>query len=593
MNTKKSKKVIQSGIYHGSVFQLNSSSPIGRVYEVSSHKVSVSNDNKQEIQVGQIVAIDIMNQSGYWLIGIIENMIIKPIEKQREVQPYSSIGIPDNEDIKEEEQIFNIILLGTVYRDDSMDMKPQFSRTLFQLPSINAKCYVLRDTQLESFMNILSDESSKGYSLELGKYTFAKSAKAYLDGNKFFQRHAAIFGSTGSGKSWTVATILEQAAELPSSNLIVFDLHGEYQKLSYVKYIRIPGTDDMGSYSDGLLYLPYWLLNIDDILTMFVDLNEFSAQNQIATLRELIVEEKKRTLRYLKKFDILNAFTIDSPIPFSLDVIIEKLENLNEEMIQSSRGLKHGKYYGQFNQLLSRLRSKLNDNRYGFLFHAPDSEHQYESMARLANTLMNSFMHAKIKVIDFSEVPADILPLTIGLVARIIYNVQFWTDMQKRHPLVLVCDEAHLYLSEKEEIYSSKKSSLDVFEKIAKEGRKYGIAALIVSQRPSDVSSTILSQCNNIIALRLMDEKDQDAIRMLMPESLLSLLESLPILDIGEAVVIGDAVLLPNRIKIRKPQEEPLSATMDFWSEWTQQPPIPDFENAVENMRKQSRGRYS
>ncbi|MCH7762734.1 MAG: ATP-binding protein [Candidatus Marinimicrobia bacterium] len=211
-------------------------------------------------------------------------------------------------------------------------------------------------------------------------------------------------------------------------------------------------------------------------------------------------------------------------------------------------------------------------------------------MAHIAAKLMDyAAKGAQVKIIDFSEVPADILPVIVGLVALIIYQIQFWTNHEKRRPLALICDEAHLYLPKKEGKNPVELRAIESFEKIAKEGRKYGVALVIISQRPSDVSDTILSQCNNVIALRLTNGDDRNTVSKLMPESLESLLDVLPIMDIGEALVVGDAVLLPSRIKINKPTEKPLSATIDFWSEWMKKIEKPDFDKAVENMRKQRR----
>jgi hypothetical protein len=259
-------------------------------------------------------------------------------------------------------------------------------------------------------------------------------------------------------------------------------------------------------------------------------------------------------------------------------------------MTQGVRGLKQGSFFGQFSRLLTRIRSKLSDKRYGFLFHAPEKANHYDFMAAMVKQLMDfKTKKAQIKVIDFSEVPSEILPVIVGLVARIIFQIQFWTPHDKRRPLAMVCDEAHLYLPKKENQNPIEKRAIEAFEKIAKEGRKYGVALLIASQRPSDVSTTVLSQCNNIIAMRLTNGADQATVKKLMPESLESLLDVLPIMDIGEALVVGDAVLLPSRIKITKPNEKPLSATIDFWSEWQKTAEKPDFERAVENMRKQGR----
>jgi hypothetical protein len=211
-------------------------------------------------------------------------------------------------------------------------------------------------------------------------------------------------------------------------------------------------------------------------------------------------------------------------------------------------------------------------------------------MAELAKKLMDfSSVKTQIKIIDFSEVPSDILPIIVGLVARIIYQVQFWTDQDKRHPLVFVCDEAHLYLPKKEGQNPVEMRAIENFEKIAKEGRKYGVALFIISQRPSDVSDTILSQCNNVISLRLTNNEDIQTVKKLMPESLETMLDSLPIMDIGEGLVVGDAVLLPSRIKINLPIEKPVSSTINIWSEWAENPIKPDFVKTIENFRRQNR----
>ena len=472
------------------------------------------------------------------------------------------------------------------------DMKPHFSRSLMQVPEIDGSCYILRDAPLQAFMALLATEGKTESSLQIGHYSIDENAAAYLDGNKFFQRHASLLGSTGSGKSWSVAVILEQAAKLSSSNLIVLDLHGEYSKLSYARHLRIPGPEELGESNDSLLFLPYWLLNAEELQAMFTDGSEYSAHNQVVAFQDTVVAEKKKQLEQLNKTDVLDAFTLDSPVPFSIEDVVAELKRMNKEMVPGAKvgNEKRGPFYDQFSRLLVRISSKIDDKRYGFLFQAPREEHDYDAMSALMKRLMDySESNAQIKVIDFSEVPADILPVIVGLVARIIYQVQFWTDRQKRKPIAFVCDEAHMYLPRKDGKNPVEQRAIENFEKIAKEGRKYGVALLVVSQRPSDVSPTILSQCHNIVSLRLTNSDDQATVKRLMPESLAGLMDTLPILDIGEALVVGDAVLLPSRIRIHPPKEEPLSTTIDFWDKWTECPDKPDFKRAVENMRRQSR----
>lgn len=573
------------------IFTFDESHMLGRVREVDTRKVSIlvnCDEDLRKARVGQLVALHLSGAVESWLIGIIEK-VTKSVRLEDKNDPCEDELGGNNIGGEEVINSVRLTLVGSV-KWDAVNSKPAFSRSLVHVPEIESHCHVLRDKQLETFMNLLSAAGDMEHSLSLGVYTIDESAKAFLDGNKLFQRHAALLGSTGSGKSWTVAAILEQTAKLPSSNIIVFDLHGEYRELSYARHLRIPGPEDLGISSDKLLYLPYWLLNAEELQAMFIDRSEFSAHNQVMAFQDAVVEQKKATLTKLNKNDVLAAFTLDSPIPFEIEEVLKTLNFLNDEMIEGSRGLKQGQFYGQFSRLLTRLKSKLSDKRYGFLFNAPETENLYDAMAKTATRLMDhATKGAQVKVIDFSEVPSDILPIIVGLVARLIYQVQFWTDHDKRRPLAFVCDEAHLYLPTKEGLNPVERRAIEAFEKIAKEGRKYGVALLVVSQRPADVSATILSQCNNVIALRLTNAADQATVRKLMPESLESLLEVLPIMDVGEALVVGDAVLLPSRIKIHPPNEKPLSATIDFWTKWQEQAVATDYEKAVENMRRQSR----
>jgi phosphoglycolate phosphatase-like HAD superfamily hydrolase len=563
---------------------------LGTVREVDTRKVSVhvsTNENLRKAKVGQLVSLKLADAAESWLIGLVERMVKSVI---------LSPAIPDDTggeidgDIEEVTNSIRLTLVGTA-RWNAVKQGYEFSRSLAQVPDIEASCFTLKDQNLETLMGLLSTQGAEGQSLALGSYSIDETAIAYLDGDKFFQRHAALLGSTGSGKSWTVASILERASVLPSSNLIVFDLHGEYKQLSYARQLRVPGPSELGQVSDGLLYLPYWMLNTEEMQSMFIDRSEYSAHNQVSKFQELVVNEKRRTLEALGNQQVLDAFTLDSPIPYSLDNLMTELNRLNSEMVPGANNKeKKGPFNGDFDRLLVRMRNKIEDRRYGFLFKAPDAEHQYDSMARMAQRLMNhSGEKGQIKVIDFSDVPSDILPVIVGLVARVIYQIQFWTNSENRHPLALVCDEAHLYLPKKDGKNPVEQRAIEAFEKIAKEGRKYGVSLLIVSQRPSDVSTTVLSQCNNIISLRLTNGNDQSTVKKLMPESLESLLEVLPIMDVGEALVVGDAVLLPSRIRVTPPEEKPLSATINFWEKWMADTADADIAVAIENMRKQGR----
>ncbi len=577
------------------IFTFDSSHALGKVRAVDTRRVDIqvnSDEDLRKARVGQLVALALPGAVEEWLIGVIDKVIKTPMLEEQSESESENPGETASLSLQREIVLNNVrlTLVGTVAF--TSDNKPRFSRSLVQVPEIDGTCHILRDAQLQAFMNLLSSEGKTEHSLEMGHYTIDEDATAYLDGNKLFQRHASLLGSTGSGKSWSVAAILEQAAKLPSANLIVFDLHGEYRELSYARHLRIPGPEELGKSAASLLFLPYWLLNAEELQAMFIDRSEFSAHNQVMAFQDTVIAEKTKTLEALKQTEVLRAFTIDSPVPFSIQDVIARLKILNEQMVPGAKAgtEKKGPFNGEFDRLLPRLISKVTDKRYGFLFQAPESENTYDAMAHLMKRLMDySEAKAQIKIIDFSEVPSDILPVIVALVARIIYQVQFWTDRDKRKPMAFVCDEAHLYLPKKDGKNPIEQRAVENFEKIAKEGRKYGVALLIVSQRPSDVSSTILSQCNNVLSLRLTNGDDQATVRKLMPESLEGLLDTLPILDVGEALIVGDAVLLPSRIRIHPPKEKPLSATIDFWDEWRKRPATPDITKAVENMRRQNR----
>lgn len=568
-----------------SIFNFKEEDNLGNVIQVDTTRVFIrvpSSDKLTEAKLGRLTALK--GRPGEWLIAMVERVIRRFFEEKPAEE-----GEKDYDVVETEENVVHLILVGTL-REKEGEKPNVFTRSVLSFPNIDAPCYPIEGKKLEDFMGVISSVSVHENALNVGTYTLDEKAETYLDGNKFFQRHAALLGSTGSGKSWAVASILEKASKLPSANIILFDLHGEYSTLEYAKHIRIAGPNDLESTGDDILFLPYWLLNFEEMQEMFIDRSEFSAHNQVMVFQDAVSVAKKRSLEKEDKTEILKSFTIDSPIPFSLNEVIQTIKDLNEEMEQGQRGLKQGKFFGQFSRLLVRLNSRITDKRYGFIFQAHDKYHAYEALHAIAKNLLGFENEEKgIKVIDFSEVPSDILPVIVGLVARIIYQTQFWMDTKKRQPIAFVCDEAHRYLPRDQNVNPFERRALINFERIAKEGRKYGVALLIVSQRPSEVSTTILTQCNNFIALRLTNSEDQGVVKRLMPDSMGALMDILPMLDVGEAVVVGDAVLLPTRVKLHAPTYKPTSATINFWDEWNKEDAQSEIVKAVENMRRQSR----
>ncbi|MBC2771019.1 ATP-binding protein [Pusillimonas minor] len=581
-----------------SIFNFTDEQSLGEVRSVETSRITVRVTDGQRLQkarVGRLVAIQSMGDE--WLIGIIERVWRHPVELPTlpEADPSADLtGVP------QEENGVSISLVGT-YRARDGQRKNTFTRAVFILPEINRSVFPIEEKSLEDFMGILSASSKADAAapLKVGTYTLDGKASAYIDGDKLFQRHAALLGSTGSGKSFTVASILEQSAQLPHANIVVLDLHGEYSSMKFAAHYRIAGIGDLKAKKEGAIFLPFWLLTYDEMQSLFVDRSEESAPNQASELMKQVVELKKKSIEGLGKQDLLDGFTVDTPVPYRLADLIEAIAEKDREMVQGSKGEKQGPLFGKLTRFLNRISVKTKDRRYAFMYQAPAEYETYEALHELAEKLLGTGIkqdgvNPGIKIIDFSEVPSDILPVVVGLVARIVYQIQFWSspgaDGDARHPIVLVCDEAHLYLpSSAASTGPLEKRALENFERIAKEGRKYGVGLMVVSQRPSDVSTTILSQCSNIISLRLANKTDQAVVKQLLPESLEGLMEVLPTLDVGEAVVVGDATLLPTRIKMAKPKHEPRSATIPFWTRWATPKAEVDLIAAVENMRRQSR----
>lgn len=566
---------------------------IGKVINVDTKKIAIEVSEEETLNRLKINDMTIMsgNNADEKLIGIITKVTKKRID------------FDENEDEQEEEwncsaNICNVTLVGSFYIKLGIKKRNIFKRSINTYPEINSEVFFAEGEALSIIMNSLDDTDSPATEkLMIGKYASNREVQAILDGNKFFQRHACIVGSTGSGKSYTVANILEKTEKLPYANIIVYDLHGEYTQLSYAEQIKI--SDEKGG-----LHIPLWFFNYEEIHSLFIESSEGTSTNQRAAVVDYILKSKKEYIEKNMKELSSDVVTADTPIPFSAHRLKEYLEK--EDIREDETGdfyksgddkgqpkTKKGQYNGKLTNLIMRLQTKMDDKKYGFVFN--EDETQNESyLNEFTRKIMGVDSSKKVKVIDLSEVPTDMLAIVIGIVTRLVYDVQFWMspeNNQTRHPLAFVCDEAHIYMSnDMSSMRLAEKKSLEIFEKISKEGRKYGIALLIVSQRPAELNTTIISQCNNIISLKITNDRDKRAVASMLTDSLVGLVDSLPNLDVGECVVVGDAIKLPVKILLDKPNEEPLSSTIEFWDRWSdKQDTIFDIDGAIINMIRQSR----
>jgi uncharacterized protein len=543
---------------------------LGRVIRVDSSRavIELANaDFAQRVTVSDLVAL--RGASGELSIALVEG---------------AASRLPADDDLGDgaPRATIEAMLVGT-FRPAGGSSPWVFRRGSGVYPHVGSDCHLIEGERLRGFMSVLGEGVPAEERLVLGHFVADRESAAIADGNRLFQRHAALLGSTGAGKSWAVAAMLERASALGHPNLVVFDMHGEYRPLTettaeaepIARSLRIAGPGDLDMPDEDVLFLPYWMLAQDEVLSLTLDETDPHASDQVLRFGQHVQRLKEATLRDFERDEALSTFTADSPVPYRLEHLMSFLAREDTEKVPQhpSGKLEPGPYAGCLTGLISRLEARTADPRYGFIFAPPEHTLDYAWLSDMAVKLLGTGSDGGgIKVIDFSEVPSEILPLVAGVIARLIYDVQFWMAPDHRTPVCLVCDEAHLYLRADADGGAVDRAALETFEAIAKEGRKYGVALLVVSQRPADVSRTILSQCNNFIVMRLTNDQDQAVIERLMPETLAGVTGVLPLLDIAEAVVLGDALLLPTRLRFDAPRRHPASATQPFWTKWRSQP---------------------
>ena len=535
------------------------------------------------LQVNQLISID-SPHSGRHIIGMIIKLSRKSLLNDDE---------EESDEMPSSENLLKMVFVGELY-DKYGEKRNVFKRNVTTLPSINAQCYKIEGEQLSNLMGTISSEMAHAdHPLVLGKYSMDGTSVVFLDGNKLFQRHAAVVGSTGSGKSYCVAKLVEQMSNLKNANAILFDIHGEYSTDSFrkegIQQYKIASPNDLSEVdklNHNLLMIPYWLLTYEEMQAMLLDRSDMNAPNQAMLLSREVMAAKNRMVA---DSPYNGKITLDSPIPYDLNEVLKNLHELDVQMVDGSRSPKAGPFNGKLTRFNQRLENKLQDKRMGFMFSLSEEEQKMNWFADFCKKIMgnDADTHNCIKVIDFSEVPSDVLPLVTGLITRIVFSVQQWSENNHRHPLALLCDEAHLYVQQMDSHDSIAEIGLKSFERVAKEGRKYGLGLVIISQRPSEVNHTVLSQCNNFISLRLSNVEDQNVIKRLLPDNLGNIADNLSMLDIGEAIVVGDSTLLPSRIKIDFPSIVPSSQTVQFWNEWNKDDNKQELEKAVDNMIKQ------
>lgn len=436
--------------------------------------------------------------------------------------------------------------------------------------------------------------------------------KVPVNGNKFFNKHIAIVGSTGSGKSYTLSTIIQNAIaekngdfELNNSHIVIFDIHSEYKS----------AFPDANLIDINNLILPYWLLNNEELEEIFLESGDRNNYNQASVLRNVI------TLN--KKFHNKNSSKVffDSPLKFDIDEVINCLVNIKNETRDSENplsiqfsngerifddekskleyyfskpfefsptqrsskdkiGISKGTYAdGTLDKFISRVQEKTKQDRLEFLFGKKSGEISFDECLSILIGYQKD-KKSNVTIIDLSGIPFEVLSITVSLISRLLFEYGYFykrlrtTENPKEKinndiPLLLVYEEAHKYVpvSDLAKFRSSKNS----IERIAKEGRKYGVTLLLASQRPSEISETIFSQCNNFIAMRLTNPNDQNYVKKLLPDTLGNLIDSMPSFKAGEGLLIGESIVLPSIVQIDECSMPPSSNDIPYWELWKEE----------------------
>jgi uncharacterized protein len=453
----------------------------------------------------------------------------------------------------------------------TIDASGKFERGTDVLPTVNVPVFAVSPALIDQVYASYAEGD-----FAIGKLSILPGQLAKINLDAFLTRHAAILGQTGGGKSWTVASLIQKMCGFQQATIVLFDLHGEYTK-------TFGDSADVIAASD--LELPYWLMNSEELLGLMVDRTESAAPNQIAKFKELLQGAKEAHPENQSLG--LKKITIDTPVFFDFEAILSKFRALDTQMVPGRTGEKQGPLFGQFSRLLMRVDSRLNDRRYDLIF-KPKTYNTSASMEDLFRRLLGEQKgdRKKVVVVDLSPVPFDVRSSVISLILRCLFDFVYWHRRvnSTRFPISVFADEAHIYLSDGDSATEAAKHSA---ERIAKEGRKYGISLTVISQRPREVSSTILSQCNSFLCLRISNPDDQSYVRNLLPDSVRGIASMFSTLRRGESILIGDSVMMPTRIKIDVPSPAPESDDASFYKAWNEAPKDVDFAKVLQAWRNQ------
>ena len=511
------------------------------------------------------------------------------------------------------QRLLEIELVGEVIGSEG------FQRGVSIFPTLDDEAHVVTEDDLA---NIYGAEGPS--MIEIGKHAASESLTALVDLDKLVTRHSAIIGSTGSGKSNAVAGLLraltktvtidgKDKLKYPSACVLVIDPHGEYEAAlaDRAKVFSINSQKNP-------LIVPYWAMPFDQLAWFLIDRKQATEDIRDLTLRDRIFEMRKANAAALKAGVIgQEEVTPDSPIPFDLCALWYEMDRreratYEDDQRQTEALVKEGDaqrlipaqfrphtstntapYKAQVEVSMqahsNKIFRRLKDKRFDFLLKTDP----YDGTTRDLHDLVAEWTNHEhsITVLDLGGVPPEIVDLVVSALVRIIFESMFWgrslPGFGRQRPIFMVFEEAHTYLPKQATGRFISGYAGRAVERVLKEGRKYGIGACVVSQRPSELDETILSQCGTFFALRLSNPDDQGRVKSIVPDALSGLLDLLPALRTGEALVLGEAVRIPSRVRLPLIEPRPASDDPEVSKRWFEKRASPDYGVAITSWREQ------
>jgi DNA helicase HerA-like ATPase len=497
----------------------------------------------------------------------------------------------------------------------------QFERGVGQYPTVGDEVHIVTNEDLQV---IYGWSRSKRGTVAVGTIAAASGISADLNVAGLVSRHCTIVGSTGAGKSNLVAVLLETivSGEFPSARVIVIDPHGEYSTAlgDKARVFRIRPNEAIG---ERYLRVPFWALPFEELQLMTLGGLQ---PNHEASVREQVLDFKGTAAAKLRTPPPMETLTADTPVPFSIKRLWHELDQVERktfkttganqkeedaypaEQVGNPETLTPDRYpvASPYNQApyknnrkrnierhLDLMRSRLRDGRFTFLF-SPGGGYEPDRDGRVTSDLDDLVRDwvghdRQITIFDVSGLPSEILSTIVGTMLRVVYDTLFWAqDLPvggRQRPLLVVIDEAHRFLPE-----GGNTPAHRTLSTIAKEGRKYGVGLTLVTQRPSEVDSSVLSQCGSMIALRVTNTADRAKVAAALPDDLGGLADLLPSLRTGEGLFLGEAMAIPSRVRVRKALKKPVGDDPKRPETWQKadRPSGELYTQALANWRAQS-----